>query len=120
MSNAFIKEQSTFRFRRTDSEAMANANSANGAYRHVVNWSHSRKSTQEYQEIGTERKPLPTYAEVSALVNSPHCPKILRRTITMDPTIWKGSQQSLIPLVSLIPGMSEFSPVWECESLTVK
>ncbi|KAL1516460.1 hypothetical protein ABEB36_000369 [Hypothenemus hampei] len=74
-----------------------------------------KKSTQEYQGIGTEGKPLPTYAEVSALVNSPYRPKVLRRTITTDPTTWKGSQQSLI---LLIPGMSEISP--ERERSTAK
>ncbi|KAL1488258.1 hypothetical protein ABEB36_015212 [Hypothenemus hampei] len=99
---------------------MANANSANGAHHHVVNWSRPKKSTQEYEGTGTEGKPLPTYAEVSAPVNSPYRPEILRRSITMDPTTWKGSQQSLILLVSLMPGMSEISPERECESHSAK
>ncbi|KAL1516113.1 hypothetical protein ABEB36_000036 [Hypothenemus hampei] len=38
----------------------------------------------------------------------------------MDPTTWKGSQQSLILLESLMPGMSEISPVRECESHSAK
>ncbi|KAL1487788.1 hypothetical protein ABEB36_000212 [Hypothenemus hampei] len=99
---------------------MANANSANGAYHHIINSSRPKKSTQEYQGIGTEKKSLLICAEVSAPVNSPYRPEILRRSISKDPTTWKRSQQSLILLVSLMPGMSEISLERECESHSAK
>ncbi|KAL1516112.1 hypothetical protein ABEB36_000035 [Hypothenemus hampei] len=40
---------------------------ANGARDYVVNWNHPKKSIQEYQGIGIERKPLSTFAELVLL-----------------------------------------------------